>query len=64
MLVLSRMKDEQIVIRVPGRENPIYITLVEPRGDRARIGVHADKDIRVDRLEVDELRQKGSHETP
>lgn len=64
MLVLTRMKDEQIVIRIPGRANPIVVTLVQSRVEHARIGVQADKDISVDRLEVDQLKQAGSHETP
>lgn len=64
MLVLTRMKDEQIVVRIPGRANPLVITLVCSKADHARIGIQADKDISVDRLEIDLLKQAGSHETP
>lgn len=47
MLVLSRKKNERIVIG----EN-IVITIVEIRGDKLRIGIDAPKDIPVDRDEV------------
>jgi carbon storage regulator len=47
MLVLSRKKNERIVIG----EN-IVITIVEIRGDKIRIGIDAPKDIPVDREEV------------
>lgn len=47
MLVLSRKKNERIVIG----EN-IVITIVEIKGDKLRIGIDAPKDIPVDRDEV------------
>ena len=47
MLVLSRKKNEQIVI-----DDEIVITIVEIRGDKVRIGVEADKKIPVHRREV------------
>lgn len=47
MLVLSRMKDEVIVIG----EN-IRITIVEVRGEKVRIGIDAPRDVSVHRLEV------------
>lgn len=50
MLVLSRMKDEVIVIGKGAEE--IRITLVDLRGDKARIGVTAPKSVPVDREEV------------
>ena len=47
MLVLSRKKDEQIVIN----EN-IVITIVDIRGDKVRLGVEAPKEVPVHRREV------------
>lgn len=47
MLVLSRKRNEQIVIG-----DDILITVVEIRGDKCRIGVHAPSSIPVHRLEV------------
>lgn len=47
MLVLSRKKDEKIVIA-----NAITICVVEIRGDRVRLGIDAPRDVSVHREEV------------
>lgn len=47
MLVLSRKKNESIVIN-----NDITIVVVEIRGDKVRLGVEAPKDVPVHRREV------------
>lgn len=47
MLVLSRKKNESIVIN-----NDITVTVVEIRGDKVRLGIVAPKQIPVHRLEV------------
>lgn len=47
MLVLSRKKNESIVIN-----NDITIVVVEIRGDKVRLGIEAPKDVSVHRLEV------------
>jgi len=47
MLVLSRKKNESIVIN-----NDITIVVVEIRGDKVRLGVEAQKEIPVHRREV------------
>ena len=47
MLVLSRKKDESIVIN-----NDIVITVVEIRGDKVRLGIAAPKEVPVHRQEV------------
>lgn len=47
MLVLSRKKNESIVIA-----NDIVITVVEVRGDKVRLGIVAPKDVAVHRSEV------------
>ena len=47
MLVLSRKKNESIVIN-----NNITIVVVDIRGDKVRLGVEAPKEIPVHRREV------------
>jgi len=47
MLVLSRKKNESIVIN-----SDITITIVEIRGDKVRLGIVAPKDVAVHRQEV------------
>ena len=47
MLVLSRKKNESIVIN-----NEITIVVVEMRGDKVRLGVEAPKEVPVHRREV------------
>lgn len=47
MLVLSRQRDETIIIG-----DSIKITIVEVRGDKVRIGIEAPRDVSVHREEV------------
>jgi carbon storage regulator len=47
MLVLSRKKNESIVI-----DDKIVITIVEIRGDKVRLGIEAPKEVPVHRSEV------------
>ena len=47
MLVLSRKKQEQIVI-----DEDIFVTVVDVRGDKVRLGVDAPKGVPVHRKEV------------
>ena len=47
MLVLSRRKDEKIVI-----DGGIVITIVDVRGSTVRIGIEAPKEIKVLRGEL------------
>ncbi|MFM7076820.1 MAG: carbon storage regulator CsrA [Planctomycetaceae bacterium] len=54
MLVLSRKKDECIVIN-----NDITIVVVEIRGDKVRLGVEAPKEVPVHRREVYEAIARG-----
>ena len=53
MLVLSRKKNESIVIN-----NDITIVVVEIRGDKVRLGVEAPKEVPVHRREVYEAIQR------
>ena len=47
MLVLSRKKNESIVIN-----DNVIITVIEVRGDKVRLGIVAPKDVSVHRQEV------------
>ena len=47
MLVLSRKKNESIVI-----DEDIVVTVVEIRGDKVRLGIEAPRNIPVHRREV------------
>ncbi len=56
MLVLSRKKNESIVIN-----DDITIVVVEIRGDKVRLGVEAPKEVPVHRREVfDAIRRNES----
>lgn len=62
MLVLSRKKDESIIIN-----DHIRVTVVEIRGDKVRLGIDAPKDVTVHRKEVYEAIQnqlKAHEESP
>jgi len=65
MLVLSRKKNESIVIN-----DDIAIVVVEIRGDKVRLGVEAPKEVPVHRREVydaikrAEKQQQESEATP
>jgi carbon storage regulator len=47
MLVLSRQRDEEIMIG-----SDIYVAVVDIRGDKVRLGITAPKDVSVHRREV------------
>lgn len=53
MLVLSRQKDESIVIG-----DNIKITIVDVRGDKVRLGIEAPREVPVHRIEVYEAIQR------
>ncbi|EMI40998.1 MULTISPECIES: carbon storage regulator CsrA [Pirellulaceae] len=55
MLVLSRKKNESIVIN-----NDIRIVVVEIRGDKVRLGVEAPREVPVHRHEVYEAIQRSN----
>ena len=57
MLVLSRKKNESIVIN-----NDITIVVVEIRGDKVRLGVEAPKEIPVHRREVYDAIKKNERD--
>jgi carbon storage regulator len=53
MLVLSRQKDESIIIG-----DDITITIVDVRGDKVRLGINAPRSISVHRKEIYEAIQR------
>lgn len=60
MLVLSRQRDQSIVIG----EN-IIVTVVDIRGDKVRLGIEAPAEIPVHRREVfDAIRREGLRDQP
>lgn len=56
MLVLSRKKNESIVIN-----DVIVITVVEIRGDKVRLGIEAPREVPIHRSEVLAAIQAQSH---
>ncbi len=57
MLVLSRQKDESIMIG-----DDVEVTIVDVRGDKVRLGITAPKKIPVHRREVYEAIQREKSE--
>lgn len=50
MLVLSRLRDESIIIGEG--DSKITLTVVDIRGDKVRLGITAEHDITIHREEV------------
>ncbi|HUW20707.1 MAG TPA: carbon storage regulator CsrA [Sedimentisphaerales bacterium] len=60
MLVLSRQKDESIMIG-----DNVEITIVDVRGDKVRLGITAPREISVHRREVyDAIQREKSEKKP
>jgi carbon storage regulator len=57
MLVLSRQKDESIMVG-----DNVEITIVDVRGDKVRLGITAPKEIPVHRREVFDAIQREKRE--
>ncbi len=56
MLVLSRQRDESIIIG-----DNIVITIVDIRGDKVRLGIEAPKEVPVHRQEVYDAIQRENN---
>ena len=52
MLVLSRRPGETITLRIPGRDGPIVLTLIDFGRSAAKIGIDADREIEIQRTEL------------
>ncbi|MDD5469897.1 MAG: carbon storage regulator [Candidatus Peribacteraceae bacterium] len=59
MLVLSRKRDEKIVIKLPDG-SLIEVTIVDIRGDKVRLGIEAPSDVPVHRREVYDAIQRAN----
>ena len=57
MLVLSRQRDESIIIG-----DNIVVTVVDVRGDKVRLGIEAPREVSVHRREVYEAIQRENRE--
>ncbi len=57
MLVLARMRDEDILIG-----DDIVVTVVDIRGDKVRLGITAPARVAVDRREIREARESKETE--
>lgn len=57
MLVLSRQRDESIVIG-----DNVVVTIVDVRGDRVRLGIDAPREVSVHRREVYEAIQRENQQ--
>ena len=57
MLVLSRQKDESIIIG-----DDVEVTIVDVRGDKVRLGINAPRSISVHRKEIYEAIQREKAE--
>jgi len=56
MLVLSRQRDESIIIG-----DNIVITVVDVRGDKVRLGIDAPREVSVHRREIYEAIQRENN---
>jgi carbon storage regulator len=52
MLVLSRRRDEKILVRVPGIEEEIELTVVQIDSSRVRLGFKAPSEVIILRSEL------------
>jgi carbon storage regulator len=59
MLVLSRKTDEKIVVG-----DDIFVTVIEIRGDKVRLGIQAPSDVAVHRQEVYDAIQRDKKNPP
>lgn len=51
MLILSRRRNEDVIITTPSGEK-VLVRIIDIRGDKVRIGFHADERIEIMRREL------------
>ncbi len=61
MLVLSRRRDEKILVKVPGVDDAIEVTVVQIDNSRVRLGFNAPAEVTILRSE---LTQKDVNQEP
>lgn len=59
MLTLSRKENEAIQIG-----DNIFITVVQVRGNKVKLGIDAPREIRVDRIEIRQQKDAGIDTAP
>lgn len=65
MLVLSRMKDEKIILQVEGLDEPIELTVVRIDRKKVRLGINASAQVKILRKELeDKLKIKQANPLP
>lgn len=58
MLVLSRRRDEKVLVKVPGMEGEIEIAIVQIDQSRVRLGFTAPAEVTILRSELIEKNRK------
>ncbi len=61
MLVLSRQRDESIMIGIG--DNLVEVMIIDVRGDKVRLGITAPKSIPVHRREIYDVIQRDKKRT-
>lgn len=56
MLVITRTRDEAVIIRVPGLAVPIRVSANDIRSDRVRLGFQAPREVEINREEIDTIK--------
>jgi carbon storage regulator len=65
MLVLSRKKNESVVLGPPGQALAVEVVVVEIRGDKVRLGIQVPRDWHLHRREVYEaIRTEIAEQNP
>ncbi|MHA1170306.1 MAG: carbon storage regulator [Candidatus Hodarchaeales archaeon] len=58
MLVLGRTEGEKVILRIPGIEEEVVISVLEIRGRKAKLGFSAPREIDILREEIKDRKEK------